>query len=105
MAMYIFVTSSDAKSARFPSNDGVQDTKHFLLHCHSYDKYRRDPLGSLNSTLQTYGLPNLTNSRLLRMMLYGDERLPVDSNSEILKATLRYIYLTKRFDQIDATET
>ena len=51
-----------------------------LLHCHSYDAYRRDLLGSVSSTLQPYGFPNLSNAPLLKMILYGDERLSVDSN-------------------------
>ena len=76
---------------------GVEDTGHFLLRCHSYDAYRTDLLDSVNSTLQPYDLPNLSNALML-MMLYGDERLSVDSNSEILKATLRYIYATQRFE-------
>ena len=33
------------------------------------------------------------------MILYGDERLSVDSNSEILKETLRYIYATQRLNK------
>ena len=71
---------------------------HFLLHCHSYDAYRTDFLDSVNSTLQPYDLPNLSNALMLKLILYGDERLSVDSNSEILKATLRYIYATQRFE-------
>ena len=85
-----------------PSNDGVEDTEHFLLHCHSYDACRTDLLDSVNSTLQPYDLPNLSNALMLKLVhqliLYGDERLSVDSNSEVLKATLRYIYATQRFE-------
>ena len=69
----------------------------YLLHCHSYDACRAD-LDSVNSTLQPYGLPNLSNALMLKLILYGDERLSVDSNSEILKATLRYIYATQCFE-------
>ena len=32
-------------------------------------------------------LPNLSNALMLKLILYGDERFSVDSNSEILKAT------------------
>ena len=69
-----------------PSNDGVENMENFLLHCHSYDAYsRRDRLLSVNSTLQPYGFPDLSNALLLKIILYGDERLLVDSNSGILK--------------------
>ena len=72
-----------------PSNDGVEEMEHFLLHCHSYDPCRTDLLDSVNSTLQPYDLPNLSNALMLKLILYGDERLSVDSNFEILKATIR----------------
>ena len=86
----------DTLNPMCPSNDGVEDTEHFLLHCHSYDGYRTDLLDSVNSTLQPYDLPNLSNALMLKLILYGDERLSVDSNSEIFKATLRYIYAESR---------
>ena len=70
----------------------------FLLHCLSYDACRTDLLDSVNSTLQPYDLQNLSNALMLKLILYGDERLSVDSNSEILKATLRYICTTQRFE-------
>ena len=84
---------------------GVKDTGHVLLHYHSYDAYRRDLLDTVNSTLQPYGLPNLSYAPFLKMILYSDERLSIDSNSEILKATLRYIYATQRSEKNDATKT
>ena len=57
------------------SNDGVEDTEHFLLHCHSYDACRTDLLDSVSSTLQPYDLPNLSNTLMLKLILYGDENL------------------------------
>ena len=90
--------SRDTLNPMCPSNDGVEDTEHFLLHCHSYDACRTDLLDSLSSTLQPYDLPNLSNALILKLIPYGDERLSVDSNSEILKATLRYTYATQRFE-------
>ena len=71
---------------------------HFPLHCHSYDACRTDLLHSVNSTLQSYNLPNLSNALMLKLILYGDERLSADSNPETFKATLRYIYTTHRFE-------
>ena len=88
----------DTLNPMCPSNDGVEDTEHFLLHCHSCDACRTDLLDSVNSSLQPYDLPNLSNALMLTLILYGDERLSVDSNSEILKATLKCIYETQRFE-------
>ena len=58
------------------------------MHCHSYHGYKRDLPGSINSTLQPYDSPNLSNALLFKMIPYGDERLSVDSNSESLKQLL-----------------
>ena len=43
-------------------------------------------------------LNNLSNALLRRIILHGDERLSVDSNSGILKETLRCLYATQRFE-------
>ena len=71
-----------------PSNGGFEGMEHFSLHCHSYDAYRKDLLDNVNSTLQPHGFPSLSNALLLKMTSYADERLSVDSDSEIFKATL-----------------
>ena len=71
-------------------------TQNIFVHCSSHGAYRRD-LDSVNSKLQPYGLPNLSNVLLLQMILYDEKRLSVDSNSETPKAFLGYIYATKRF--------
>ena len=33
-------------------NDGIEDTEHFLLHCHAYDGQKCDLLGAINEILQ-----------------------------------------------------
>ena len=78
--------------------NGVEDTEHFLMHGHSYNACRRDLLESVNSVLQPCSISNLSNALLPKKILYDDERLPFDSNSEILKITLRYIYATQCFE-------
>ena len=79
-------------------NDGIEDTEHFLLLCHSYDVQRQDLLDTINPILESQGLSNLSNKALLKILLYGDERLPPKSNTMVLEATIRYIYATERFD-------
>ena len=48
-------------------------------------------LDNVNSKFKPYGIANISNAPLLEVILHGDARLTVDSNSEILTATLRYI--------------
>ena len=62
-----------------PANDGVEDTEHFLLLCHSYNGPRSDLLNSVNAILLPHGLlSSLSNEVLLKFILYGDERLTID---------------------------
>ena len=79
-------------------NDGVEDTEHFLLLCRNYAMQRRDLLDAINTILQPEGLSHLSNEVLLKIVLYGDERLTLISNTKILEATLKYIYATERFE-------
>ena len=81
-----------------PTNDGVEDTEHYFLLCHTYDADRRDLLSSVNAILLPHGLISLSNEELLKIILYGHEQLPFDSNAKILTATLRYIHVSKRFE-------
>ena len=80
-----------------PINDGVEDTEHFLLHCHSYHLQRNSLLSQVQATLLSCGLLNLSNEDLVSIILYGDERLPLESNKAIIKATLEFIESSKRF--------
>ena len=79
-------------------NDGFEDTEHFLLLCHSYDAQRQDLLDTINPILEPQDLSNLSNKAVLKILLYGDERLPLKSNTMVLEATIKYIYATERFD-------
>ena len=79
-------------------NDGIEDTEHFLLLCHSYEVQRQDLLDTINPILEPQGLSNLSNKALLKILLYGDERLPLESNTMVLEAAIKYIYATERFD-------
>ena len=80
-----------------PINDGVEDTEHFLLHCHSYHLQRNSLLSQVQANLLSCGLLNLSNEDLVSIILYGDERLPLESNKAIIKATLEFIESSKRF--------
>ena len=80
-----------------PINDGVEDTEHFLLHCHSYHLQRNSLLSRVQAILLSCGLLNLSNEELVLIILYADERLPFESNRAIIRATLEFIESSKRF--------
>ena len=80
-----------------PANNGVEDTEHFLLLCHSYNGPRSDLLDSVNAILLPHGFSPLSNETLLKFVLYGDERLTFDTNKKLLQATLKFIHTSERF--------
>ena len=79
-----------------PANDGVEDTEHFLLLCHSYNGPRFDLLNSVNAILLPSGFLSLSNEVLLKFILYGDEWLTIDTNKKLLQATLKFIHASER---------
>ena len=71
-----------------PSNDGVEDTEHYLLLCQSYDE---------PSQWAPSDISNLSNELLVIFILYRNERLPPEVNKRLIEATLKFIHTTKRF--------
>ena len=81
-----------------PSNDGIEDAEHYLLLCRSYAGFRYDLIASVAATLQLYSLSSpSSNQELVKVILYGDERLPIDLNRKLLEATLKFIHAAERF--------
>ena len=57
----------------YPSNNGIEDTEHYLLLCHSYVELRYDLLTSVAAILQLRRLSSpFSNQKLVRVILYGD---------------------------------
>eukprot|EP00794_Sanderia_malayensis_P002002 gene2002-2277_t len=81
-----------------PSNDGVENTEHYFLLCQSFEVDRRSLLNNVNRILLRHNLVNPSNKDLLRIILYGHEQLTFDANAKLLKATLEFIHVTKRFE-------
>ena len=82
-----------------PTNDGIEDTEHFLLLCPSFDIQRRDLLAGVSELLRPYvRINSLPNNALVQILLYGDKDLPTDINKNVLKSTLKFIHQTGRFN-------
>ena len=82
-----------------PTNDGIEDTEHFLLLCPSFDIQRRDLLAGVSELLRPYvRINSLPNNALVQILLYGDKDLPTDINKNVLKSTLNFIHQTGRFN-------
>ena len=82
-----------------PTNDGIEDTEHFLLFCPSFDVQRRHLLAGVSVLLQQFvEINSLPNDVLVQILLYGDENLSNEINKSILELTLVFIHNTGRFD-------
>ena len=81
-----------------PTNDGIEDTEHFLLLCPSFDVQRRDLLAEISQLLQPFvHINNLSNIILTKLSLYGDKDLSDSINKSVLQLTINFIYKTGRF--------
>ena len=75
----------------------VESTEQFLLHCPQFVNERRNLL----STLSNFNCSLLENTSkvLTQILLFGNTTLSPSDNSNILRATIDFILLTKRFDK------
>ena len=81
-----------------PTNDGIEDTEHFLLLCPCFDVHRRALLAGIFALLRPLGYVDLANDILLQLLLYGDKDFSDSVNRHILELTLKFIHKTGRFD-------
>ena len=87
---------NDTLNPLCPMNDGIEDTGHFLLHCHLFYLERNTILTRVRPELLLHSILDLSNEELVAINLYGDERLPFESNRIINKATLDFILSSSR---------
>ena len=81
-----------------PTNDGIEDTEHFLLLCPSFDVQRCDLLVEISQLLEPFvQINNLLNSFLIKLLLYGDKDFLDSINKCILQLTINFIHQTGRF--------
>ena len=78
-----------------PTNDGVEDTEHYLLLCQSHAEPRCELLNGLNAMLLPSDISNPSNELLVELILYGNERLPPDVNKRLIEASLKFIRAAK----------
>ena len=82
-----------------PTRDGIEDTEHFLLLCHSFDAQRRNLFAGIAELIQpSIQFNDLSNVSLTQLLLNGDQDLSDDLKKNILELNLRFISETGRFD-------
>ena len=73
----------------------VENTEHYLLHCHNFHQHRLNLINSVNPLFDNF--ETFSDNIKKDILLYGDSRLDVNKNKLILEATLIYIRNTERF--------
>ena len=86
---------ADTPSENCSCDEGVEDTRHFLLFCPCYAAQRATLISSVNEILQRNNLPPFENQ--LNLLLYGNDSITYADNRKILIATLKFIKDTHRF--------
>ena len=80
---------------------GIEDKKHFLLHCHRYGSPRRALLDHVSCSID-FDIKAFCSSDLCNLLLYGDSRLNLHITRISLESTLDFINQTKCFKkQVD----
>ena len=81
-----------------PTNDGIENTEHFLSLCPSFDVQQRDLLAEISQLLQPFvQISNLSNTVLIKLLLYGDKDFSDNINKSILQLKINFIHKTGRF--------
>ena len=81
-----------------PTNDGIENTEHFLLLCPSFEIQHRNLLARFFALLRPLGYVNIPNEPLTHLLLYDDKDFPNDLNKKNLELTLEFIHESGRFD-------
>ena len=73
----------------------IEDTSHYLLHCHHFSHHRVALMNSVKSICDNFD--SMSDNVKEDLLLYGDSRFDENKNKVILKATINYIKNTERF--------
>ena len=81
------------------SNEGIENTIHYMLLCQEYTVHRTVLLGKLVPICASYGVDckRLSSDGLLLLLLYDNNAFNESSNKNILSATVFYINSTNKF--------
>ena len=73
----------------------IEDTSHYLLHCHHFSHHRVALMNSVKSIYDNFD--SMSDNVKDYLLLYGDSWFDENKNKVILKATINYIENTERF--------
>ena len=75
----------------------IDNTSHYLLHCHHFSNRRIDLMNNVNSIIPNF--ESMNDNMKKDTLLYGDSRFDENKNKIILEATINYLTNSERFSQ------
>ena len=78
--------------------EGIEDNKHFLLHCHLFDWMRRDLFRQLTFNVNGIDIRDLDSNVLCNLLLFGSNNLTIFENRTIIEGTILSIKAAKRLE-------
>ena len=73
----------------------IESTSHYLLRCAFFSDQRKILFESIS--MSKGDISNLSDSKKVDLFLYGDEKLDIEINQAILKATICFLKSSQRF--------
>ena len=76
--------------------EDVESTSHYLLRCLLYNSSRRVLYDNLKEILGQ--IPNLSDDKLVYLLLYGEDIYSAEINASVLHCTIAFLKSSERFD-------
>ena len=87
----------DTQNPLCPCSLETESVSHFFLRCHSFNQIRMNLKTELHEIDET--ILDLPDNALVNLLLYGDKKFDIKSNTRILLCSIKYILESKRFDE------
>ena len=78
-----------------------ETTEHFLFRCTNYVEARNTMMQVINAILEDKNLHFTNNEMFGKFLLYGHDTFTENENVAVLKATLKYIHDSMRFQPVN----
>ena len=74
----------------------TESTKHYLLRCPTYSCIRKTLIDNISEL--TGSISNLSDDKLVELLLYGNETYSIDIDTSLLENTISFLKSSERFD-------
>ena len=74
----------------------TESTSHYLLRCTFYTHIRKTLVDSITAIIGP--VSNLSDDKMVNILLFGDDAFTADQNSSIMQNTIVFLKLSERFD-------